>query len=307
MMNFRQIEAFRAVMECGSMTAAASALGISQPNVSRLVAQLEIATRLRLFDRRAGRLVATADGNAFYAEVEKSFSGLRRLQHAANDIRIFGQGRLRIAAVPALGYGFLPRVISRFTQSDSDVTVSLQLRSSATTMEWAAAQQCDLGLASNVTAVPGVDIDAFGELDGVCIMPPGHRLASSRVVRPANLAGERFVSLPLDDATRRRIDEIFDAAGIQRILSLETQYSATVCALVAEGAGVAIVNPIAVRDFLHRGLVLRRFEPKVTFRSFVLIPRHRPQSRIATEFLSMMRQGFDQEKQLIRSTLTGAR
>lgn len=289
------------------MTAAAAARGISQPNVSRLVAQLEIAARLRLFDRRAGRLVVTADGNAFYAEVEKSFSGLRRLQHAANDIRIFGPGRLRIAAVPALGYGFLPRVISRFTQSYSDVTISLQLRSSATTMDWAASQQCDIGLASNVTIVPGVDVHAFGELDSVCIMPPGHRLASLRIVKPANLAGERFVSLPLDDATRRRIDEIFDAAGVQRVLSLETQYSATVCALVAEGAGIAVVNPTAVRDFLHRGLVLRRFEPKVPFRSFVLIPQHRPQSRIATEFISMMRQSFAQEKQLIGSMLTKAR
>lgn len=294
-MKLRQVEAFRAVMECGSMTAAAQSLGISQPNVSRLVAQLEAATGLKLFERRSGRLVPTDDGNAFRSEVERSFVGLRQLEHAANDIRFFGRGRLRIATLPALGFGFLPRVIRRFKDSYPDVTISLQLRSSTTVIQWAAAQQCDVGLAANVTDVPGVDAEPFAALKGVCILPEGHRLTELKVIKPHHLEGEPFISHALDDAARRWVDEAFDAAGVERVLALETQYGSTICSMVAEGLGVSVVNPIVVRDFLHRGIVVRRFEPKVLFRSHLLFPQHRPRARLTEKFVAAMREAYQIE------------
>ncbi|MCC7271389.1 MAG: LysR family transcriptional regulator [Alphaproteobacteria bacterium] len=302
-MNLRQIDAFRSVMECGSMTAAARALGISQPNVSRLIAQLEATTGLRLFERRAGRLLTTDDGNALHAEVERSHAGLRRVQQAAADIKAFKHGRLRIVTVPALGYGFLPRAIRAFRLDHPDVTISLQLRGSATVIQWAGAQQCDIAIASNIAELAGVDVEPFAIVDGVCALPPGHPLAATRIVRPRHLAGAHFVSLPLDDDVRGQIDRIFEARRIERLLSLETQYSATVCSLVAEGLGVSIVNPISLRDFAHRGLVVRRFEPRVTFRSYLLIPRHRPRSRLAEAFLATMRQVYREEEAYIRAAM----
>src|SRR5665213_3364032 len=73
MVNHRQIEAFRAVIESGSMSAAARTLGISQPNISRFIAQLEASTGLKLFDRGAGKISPTEDAITFYHEVERSF------------------------------------------------------------------------------------------------------------------------------------------------------------------------------------------------------------------------------------------
>ncbi|RYH18807.1 MAG: LysR family transcriptional regulator, partial [Alcaligenaceae bacterium] len=55
-MRFNQIDAFRAVMLSGSMTAAARELYTSQPNISRLISQLEMETGLTLFERKFGRL-----------------------------------------------------------------------------------------------------------------------------------------------------------------------------------------------------------------------------------------------------------
>ncbi|BBK41174.1 LysR family transcriptional regulator [Allostella vacuolata] len=302
-MNLRQIDAFRAVMECGSMTAAARVLGISQPNVSRLIAQLEAATGFPLFERRAGRLATTDDGNAFHAEVDRSHAGLRRLQQAASDIKAFKRGRLRIVTVPALGYGFLPRAIRAFRRDHPDVTISLQLRGSPTVIQWAGAQQCDIGIASNIAELAGIEAEPFAVLDGVCVLPAGHPLAALRTIGPRHLEGLDFVSLPLDDDVRGQIDQVFERHGVERVMSLETQYSATLCMLVAEGLGVSIVNPIALRDFAHRGLVARRFEPGVVFRSYLLQPRHRPHSRLAEAFLATMRQVYAEEQAFIRSAL----
>ena len=67
-MNLRQIEAFRSVMRLGSMTAAAEVLYTSQPNVSRLIAQLELSTGLVLFKRAGVRLIPTQQGQALFQE-----------------------------------------------------------------------------------------------------------------------------------------------------------------------------------------------------------------------------------------------
>src|SRR3546814_9544927 len=79
-MNFRQIEAFRTVIACGTTTRAAEILRISQPAISRLLADLERTTKLKLFDRGKGRIRPTAEGLAFYDEVQRSEEHTSELQ-----------------------------------------------------------------------------------------------------------------------------------------------------------------------------------------------------------------------------------
>ena len=71
-MNLKHIEAFARSWCRGSMTAAAKELFTSQPNVSRLIAQLERETGLRLFQRSGVRLIPTSEGKAFFREVERA-------------------------------------------------------------------------------------------------------------------------------------------------------------------------------------------------------------------------------------------
>jgi len=104
-MTFRHIEAFRAVMATGSMTEASRRLHTSQPQVSRLIGQLEGLTGLPLFDRGGSRLTPTLDGTRFHAEVERAFVGLSAIEAAAARIRAFGAERLRVAAMPRLAGG----------------------------------------------------------------------------------------------------------------------------------------------------------------------------------------------------------
>src|SRR5687768_86905 len=113
-MRLRQLEAFRMVMLSGSMTAAARSLHTSQPNISRIISQLEKSTSLRLFERAGGRVTPTEQGAAFFHEVQRAFAGLESLAASADSIRSSCAGQLRIAGIPTLALGFLPRVIKRF-------------------------------------------------------------------------------------------------------------------------------------------------------------------------------------------------
>jgi DNA-binding transcriptional LysR family regulator len=100
--NHRQIEAFRAVFQTASMTAAGALLGITQPAVSRLIRDLEAETALTLFDRSAGKLTPTPDAVTLFREVQRSYQGLECLfvGSTSQSVRLRLQSSVELAPVP---------------------------------------------------------------------------------------------------------------------------------------------------------------------------------------------------------------
>ena len=87
------------VMETGSVTQAGKLLYISQPAVSRLIADLEEHVNFQLFDRRKKRLIPTVEAKLLYDEVEKAFIGLSSIEDTAQSILELKRGHLRLIAI----------------------------------------------------------------------------------------------------------------------------------------------------------------------------------------------------------------
>ncbi|PTM40054.1 LysR substrate-binding domain-containing protein [Bosea sp. 124] len=289
-MNLRQVEAFRSIMLRGSMTAAAQELRTSQPSISRLIAELEGEIDLKLFERSAGRLRPTPEGLSFYREVERSFIGLDNLSHAARDIRAFGTGRLRVAAMPVMALGFVPRCIRRFRERFPNAIISLQMGHDGTVTRWMSSSYCDIGFVANLIDIPMVEHRPLYAIAGVCALPPGHRLAKRDCIRPKDLEGEAFISLSLEDGARARVDRVFENAGVRRQLALETPFSAAICALVEQGLGVGIVNPIAADDYRRSGIAFVPFKPEVMFHGHAMFSTHQRENPLIDGFLSVVRE-----------------
>lgn len=294
-MNLRQLEAFRAVMTAGSITQAAQTMHLSQPAVSKLIADLEHALGFKLFVRSKGStLTITPEAEFFFHEVERSFIGIEGLKRTASSIRNLATGSLHIASLPALSVSFLPRVIAAFRDKHPGVSIRLYTFSSSNVRQWVANQQFDIGLATRAHEIPGVSSRSFLRSVGACVLPPGHRLAGREVISPGDLQGEPFISLMSGDVTRTRIDRLFDDAGIERDLVVETQYAMTVCSLVMKGVGCSIVNPAAASDFVPQGLVVRPFQPRIEFEYMLHTPALRPLSQIALRFIELMSEVRDE-------------
>ena len=80
-MDMREIQVFRAVMQAGTTSKAATLLGISQPAVSQAIRKLETSSELRLFERVRGRLVPTQEAGALMEEVDRCFAGFELIEH----------------------------------------------------------------------------------------------------------------------------------------------------------------------------------------------------------------------------------
>jgi DNA-binding transcriptional LysR family regulator len=284
-MNFRQLEIFRAVMISGSASRAAELLQITQPAISRSIADLEQALGFLLFDRVRGRLVPTPEGQLFFRDVTASFLGLDRLRSAAARIRDFGSGSIRIASQAALGSTVVPRAIRAFRENNSQIAITLQIVSSSLVRELVANQQFDIGLAADEVDLSGVDHRIFGNFKAVCAIPHGHPLTSKSVIRPEHLHGEAFIALAPEDRARERMQQVFEEAGAVPHIGVETPSASTICELALQGVGVGLVNPAAAEGFAERGVIFRRFEPEVYFKSYLLFRPDAQKAQLVKTFV----------------------
>ena len=287
-MNFRQVEAFRAVMVTGSASRAAELLQVTQPAVSRSIQDLEKSTGFQLFDRVRGRLVPTAEGKLFFRDVETTFQGLDRLRTSAARIRDFGTGDIRIASLAALGSTLVPHALRLFRQKHPSIAVTLQVAGSSTVRELVMSSRFDVGLAADEIDVAGLEHQMFATPKAVCAMADGHRLCERKVITPADLHDEPFIALAPEDTVRRKLEALLQAKNVQPRVVAETPNSSTVCALAMEGLGIGLMNPYAADGYSARGVTFRPFSGALHFRTLLIFRPDLPKSRVVRDLTACL-------------------
>ena len=289
----RQVEAFHALMQRHTVTRAAEMLRISQPAMTRLIAEFEAGAGLALFNRSQGRLFPTAEAHVLFKEVELAFRGLEQITQALDQIRSMRRGSLRIACSPALAPGFLPPLVAAFTRAHEGVEVVVLEHMFRMIIEFVAGQRVDLGLLVEAISHPSVHLEPIFEAPMSCILPLDHRLAPRPVIRPEDLANEIFVSFPEQTDTRIAVDNVFAARGITRRTLLGVQMTQTAIGLVECGAGVSLVDSVSAR-FARGRVAVRPFEPAILDSIFLATPSGQPPSILTTEFVRRMRDSIRQ-------------
>lgn len=284
-------------MQTGSMTEAARRLYTSQPQVSRLISQLEAIVGFALFERIGTRLLPSIDGKRFFQDVEKAFAGLQGLEAAALNIRTFGGDRLTVAAMPRIAGGVLSKAVAQFKRSFPDTLVTIHSGAAATVNSWVSSGLCELGLAILYDDdPPGMQVVTLLNMDCVCVLPEAHRLARRKQIRATDLDGEAFVSFPLGSGPRERIDRVLVAEMVKPRTVLESDLGASVCSLVAAGLGVSVINPLAaLEEQRHLAVEVRPFRPAITVRLAILLPPGAPHSRLVASFADHVRHAMDSE------------
>ncbi|TYC77966.1 LysR family transcriptional regulator [Stappia sp. BW2] len=287
-MNFRLLEAFHTVMISGSTVRAAELMRITQPAVSRSIAELEVSLGFSLFDRVRGRLVPTPEGQLFFREVNESYKGLDRLRAAAATIRDFGSGTLRIGSLAAMSTSLLPRAIQQFRVSNPKIKITYQVSSSATIRNMVADGNLDIGLAADEIDTAGVDAQLFASSPGLIAMAHDNPLTQKSVVSPEDLASVPFIGLSPEDRARRRLEDVMRDAGVDLSVIVETPNSSSACALALSGEAVGLVHPMATEGFIEKGGVLRPFYPEVPFRTYIVFRPDAQRAILVQKFTTIL-------------------
>ena len=293
-MDVRHLEIFRAVVDAGTATRAAQALGLSQPAISRNIQQLEQDLGFHLFDRARGRLSPTPEAMRLHAEIVKAFTGIEKVVSTARDIGNTAPGSLRIAVVPSLAHGLFRDVLSSFIKRMPSLSVSLEVRAQRSVVDIVTSRGADIGAATMPVIHPGITSELFCQPRSVCMLPKGHSLAKHEVIQVDMLNGVDFIFLTRRNKSRHQLDEIFLTEGVKPRLRVEVSNAPMACSLAAEGLGITVVNALIARRYDGKGVVMREMEPRISYDYGLFFPANQPRSEITQAFTAHLTEHLGQ-------------
>ncbi|MCB2100242.1 MAG: LysR family transcriptional regulator [Rhodobacterales bacterium] len=266
-MNIRALQAFSAVVTEGSVSGAARAMHLSQPAVSRLIGILETELRLTLFRRERQRLHLTEEGATFHREARRILAGLAEVPRIADEIRARRLRRLRMVTMPRTALSVVAPAVAQFSRDHPDVEVSLDIRSHRDLETWINGREYDLGFGNVPISHWAAVGTPLGRTKLEVLMPHGHPLARRDTVALTDLAGETLVQQFPGMLLRRQIDALMAAEDVTPAREVLTGSSQLAQHLVANGAGLTIIDRLSVLALDPRLVVSRPLHPTrwVTF------------------------------------------
>ena len=112
-LNPVQLQAYLTVLKTGSMTRASELLNLSQPSVSRQIADLEDRLGFQLFYRKGARIFPTKDGLLLQSEAESYLAQAGKIDRMAQEIRWAKSSEFVAISNPACAVGITPDVLLR--------------------------------------------------------------------------------------------------------------------------------------------------------------------------------------------------
>ncbi|MEO7166611.1 MAG: LysR substrate-binding domain-containing protein [Spartobacteria bacterium] len=207
-LEIRHLRYFLAVAEAGSFSRAADRLGISQPNISQQMRDLETTLRVSLFQRRGKRIFLTSSGQILE---EYARSILRQIESCLQEVSVAPgemRGSLHLGVVPILNVALMPQLLGMFASTHPAVSLNVE-EISSTEIETALEEgRMDVGLGFLTRHSPNLRYERLCTDQFALIVHSSHRWARRRVVDVSELHQERILQLPDTFVMRRMTDAI---------------------------------------------------------------------------------------------------
>ena len=294
-MNLRQMEVFRAVMLTGGVGGAAELLHVSQPAVSKMLAQSRRQLGFALFARVKGRLVPTPEAQVLHAEIEALWRGVERVHDISRSLASPRSGTLTLAVSASLAPYLVPRTLALLAERFPGLQTRMEILVAPILVESLLDQSADIAVALLPNDHPNLVRVRSYQCGFACVAPPSHKLARKRTVAPADLIGERVISSPPDTPYGQALLRAYGRAAASLDVHFHVRSSTSACWQAQAGGGVAVVDRAAVAGSTFRGLVVRPFQTRERLPVAVLRNRYRPPSLVQEAFCEVFESVWQRE------------
>lgn len=213
--RFRHLQTFAAVAEFGSVSRAASAIGLAQPAVTQLIADLERLLECQLFQRHARGMRMTATGRELLPYVLRALASLEGGAQFVAFRHTNAHRIVRVGAIMGAITGLLVRALPAFSESESNIMVQLQEADAMQTSALIARREVDLMLCRESAVWPeGWEFLPLLADRLVVVAGPQHPLVGKRALRFDGLLDETWFMLNPSTQARRTFDVLMASRNV---------------------------------------------------------------------------------------------
>ena len=255
-MDLNEIVVFSRVVETGSFTAAAQALGLPKSTVSRKVAQLEERLDARLLQRTTRKLSLTEIGKAYYERCARIVSDIAEAEQMVSDLQAAPRGLLRVTAPVDVGGLYLGCLIAEFLAGQPDIQIELVLSDRVFDL---VDERLDVGLRFGPLPDSSLVARRLGPVDGYLVASPAYLARRGTPTHPDQLAGHdmvRFVPIK-----RLRSWTLTGPRGVEVEVQPTSRFTTNGMFAAREavraGAGISMLSDFAVSADLADGRLVR--------------------------------------------------
>ncbi|MBL4615101.1 MAG: LysR family transcriptional regulator [Magnetovibrio sp.] len=253
--TLKEMRALHHVVQLGTVTAAATRMGLSQPAVSRLLSGLESKLAQPLFERQGRTLAPTRSALDFYEASIRVFEAIENMR--SNPVVLHNVEQLRIAVPPTFAQGFIQDAVALFMQTNTNVTVQIDVRSSPAIFEVITEGAIDLGITDATIRHEAVRDTPFRRSTTACFMRKDHPFAKMDEVNFEAVKEIDIVGLSQRHGTRNHVDRLLAKSEVHARMVIETSTAASAVSFVQSTGAVTFLSPFPVASNLP---------PDVTFR-----------------------------------------
>ncbi|GAF39338.1 LysR family transcriptional regulator [Agrilactobacillus composti DSM 18527 = JCM 14202] len=252
--------AFQKVVELGSFTKAANALGFTQSAISQMITSLESEMAIKLLDRSRNGVLLTLEGRKIYPFIENLLLQRQVMTEKINEIKGLETGVIRIGTISSISCHWLPQLIKAFQEKYPKVEFILHQGDYTTIPEWVRQGEVDFGFINpDVKTGMATTFIKTGELRAV--LPKDSPLANQAYVTLADLAKQPF--LQLEEGIFSEPMAAFHQAGLQPDVKLCVHDDYSIMSMVESGLGVSIL-PALVLNKTNYDIKILPLQPTVT-------------------------------------------
>ncbi|MDL9980107.1 LysR family transcriptional regulator [Microbacterium candidum] len=259
----------KAIADEGSLTAAAEALGYSQPALSQQMRRLEQRLGVPVIERAGRKVRLTEAGRVLARHAPAVTTALDAAAGELAELRGLRSGRVRMAGFPSASPTLVPRLLADLAEHHPGITVTYVEAEPPEAVEAVRDDRVDIALTFSYPgdrddphrlSARGLSVHTIGRDAFLAVLPTGHSAADGGSVDLSTLSNEDWIAgCP---RCRGHLLEVCDRAGFEPRITFETDNVAAVEGLVAQGIGVATLPALAVASFPPMpGIVTRPLPP----------------------------------------------
>jgi DNA-binding transcriptional LysR family regulator len=261
-LRLRDLHVLLMAVQCGSMAKAARRLAVSQPAISKSIADLEHTLGVRLLDRGPRGVEPTMYGSAL---VRRGLAVFGELREAVNEIEFIANptaGEVRIGCNESLSVALLPAVIERLSVQHPAVTVHLSPMSRPITLEIQQLRErsVDFLIGRGIFPIPEDDLNAEVLFEEPLLVVAGIRSpwVRRRKLELADVVDARWILYPPNEPPGTLVEQAFRLQGLAMPRPSVTTSSFHLReALLTEGDYLTVVPACMLRVFNSKHMAVK--------------------------------------------------